>query len=414
MSVAPDRQTLPTGCLIRTSGQGWGTRELGAHAWCMAPRGEAAFRGRAPIARTRQLTPPAVIGDQSPWPSTAHPAMSAPGTPSPAVPVAAGATVVGLSVLSTPGGSGRHHPRLDRRRPVRVRRQLGHQHRQRLLRRPAVQPVAPGPRTAAPPRPARRPGDPGRADPDRREGPRRAGRRRLADLRQAPDGRRDGGRHGCRPASPRSRPPRRSRPDEAGDYTVRRGDTVAKIAAAHGQSWRELYRRNVSVIGGNPDVLRPGQVLVTSGRPRPSPLRPCIGRCGRARRPRRGRDHRWAGAHHQQRRSRQAAGAGRRGRGRQQRARCRRHHPRRHPRQRGRPGRPPVRAGAWTTWCCATPPSATRSSVPRRPLGRPRRGLRHLAAADPHLAERLLEADGGPGQRDGEPPGPRARELPGA
>jgi LysM repeat protein len=51
----------------------------------------------------------------------------------------------------------------------------------------------------------------------------------------------------------------------AGDYTVRRGDTLARIAAAHGQSWRELYQRNVGVIGGNPDVLVPGEVLATSG-----------------------------------------------------------------------------------------------------------------------------------------------------
>jgi len=35
----------------------------------------------------------------------------------------------------------------------------------------------------------------------------------------------------------------------AGDYTVVRGDTVAKIAAAHGQAWRDLYQRNVGAIG---------------------------------------------------------------------------------------------------------------------------------------------------------------------
>jgi LysM repeat protein len=51
----------------------------------------------------------------------------------------------------------------------------------------------------------------------------------------------------------------------AGDYTVLPGDTVATIAAAHGESWRELYQRNVGVIGGDPNVLVPGQVLVTSG-----------------------------------------------------------------------------------------------------------------------------------------------------
>ncbi|SHG78862.1 transglycosylase family protein [Geodermatophilus nigrescens] len=49
------------------------------------------------------------------------------------------------------------------------------------------------------------------------------------------------------------------------DYTVRWGDTVAKIAAAHAQSWRELYERNVDVIGSNPNLIFPGQVFAVSG-----------------------------------------------------------------------------------------------------------------------------------------------------
>ncbi len=57
----------------------------------------------------------------------------------------------------------------------------------------------------------------------------------------------------------------------AGDYTVERGDTVAKIAAAHGQSWRELYQRNVDVIGSNPNRILPGQVLVISGAEQTAP-----------------------------------------------------------------------------------------------------------------------------------------------
>jgi LysM repeat protein len=52
---------------------------------------------------------------------------------------------------------------------------------------------------------------------------------------------------------------------QVGDYAVKRGDTVVKIAAAHGQSWRGLYQRNVDVIGSNPNLITPGQVLVTSG-----------------------------------------------------------------------------------------------------------------------------------------------------
>ena len=54
-------------------------------------------------------------------------------------------------------------------------------------------------------------------------------------------------------------------PADAGSYTVVRGDTLGKIAAAHGESWRALYQRNVDVIGSNPNVLVPGQVLATSG-----------------------------------------------------------------------------------------------------------------------------------------------------
>src|SRR4051794_33827811 len=50
-----------------------------------------------------------------------------------------------------------------------------------------------------------------------------------------------------------------------GDYTVRRGDTVAKIARAHGEGWRDLYQRNVGVIGSNPNRIFPGEVLATTG-----------------------------------------------------------------------------------------------------------------------------------------------------
>jgi LysM repeat protein len=51
----------------------------------------------------------------------------------------------------------------------------------------------------------------------------------------------------------------------AEEYTVRWGDTVKKIAAAHEQSWRELYERNADVIGSDPHRILPGQVLTVSG-----------------------------------------------------------------------------------------------------------------------------------------------------
>ncbi len=97
--------------------------------------------------------------------------------------------------------------RLGRRRRVRVRRQLVDQHRQRLLRRPAVQPEhLEGVRRARPRRP-RRPRHQGAADRGRRAHARRPGPRRLAHLRQGPGpvrargGLPRGGRTGTRPGS---------------------------------------------------------------------------------------------------------------------------------------------------------------------------------------------------------------------
>ncbi|AKH81638.1 transglycosylase [Streptomyces sp. CNQ-509] len=46
-----------------------------------------------------------------------------------------------------------------------------------------------------------------------------------------------------------------------GNYTVRPGDTLSRIAAAHGTPWREVYEANRDVIGADPDVILPGQRL---------------------------------------------------------------------------------------------------------------------------------------------------------
>ncbi|MGV9454302.1 transglycosylase family protein [Streptomyces sp. NPDC003635] len=46
-----------------------------------------------------------------------------------------------------------------------------------------------------------------------------------------------------------------------GDYVVREGDTLSGIAARHGTSWQRLYAANKAVIGGDPDVIVPGQRL---------------------------------------------------------------------------------------------------------------------------------------------------------
>jgi hypothetical protein len=49
-----------------------------------------------------------------------------------------------------------------------------------------------------------------------------------------------------------------------GSYTVHIGDTLGSIAAAHRTTWEALYAANRSVIGGNPGLIFPGQVLSLS------------------------------------------------------------------------------------------------------------------------------------------------------
>ncbi|MET7351244.1 transglycosylase family protein [Streptomyces mirabilis] len=46
-----------------------------------------------------------------------------------------------------------------------------------------------------------------------------------------------------------------------GDYTVRGGDTLSGIAERHGTTWRKIYAANRAVIGGDPDLITPGQRL---------------------------------------------------------------------------------------------------------------------------------------------------------
>jgi len=47
-------------------------------------------------------------------------------------------------------------------------------------------------------------------------------------------------------------------------YTVRPGDSLSKIAKAlmgDAKKWRQLYEANKDVVGSNPDLIKPGQVL---------------------------------------------------------------------------------------------------------------------------------------------------------
>lgn len=45
-------------------------------------------------------------------------------------------------------------------------------------------------------------------------------------------------------------------------YTVKKGDTLSSIAAQYGMTWKQIYARNKFVIGNNPNLIKPGQVLV--------------------------------------------------------------------------------------------------------------------------------------------------------
>jgi nucleoid-associated protein YgaU len=47
-------------------------------------------------------------------------------------------------------------------------------------------------------------------------------------------------------------------------YTVVKGDSLSKIAKAHYgkmDRWKVIYEANRAVIGSNPDLIKPGQVL---------------------------------------------------------------------------------------------------------------------------------------------------------
>ncbi|MFJ9041384.1 transglycosylase family protein [Streptomyces sp. NPDC102406] len=85
------------------------------------------------------------------------------------------------------------------------------------------------------------------------------------------------GAYGSAPSAPAARP-KAVRPESAparrgrsgadrgatrrGGYVVRGGDTLGRVAAAHGTTWQRLYAVNKAVIGGDPDLIRPGQRLL--------------------------------------------------------------------------------------------------------------------------------------------------------
>lgn len=50
-------------------------------------------------------------------------------------------------------------------------------------------------------------------------------------------------------------------PTPSNTYTVVSGDNLSAIAAKFGTTWQQLYAWNKAVIGGNPDFIKPGEVL---------------------------------------------------------------------------------------------------------------------------------------------------------
>ncbi|MDQ0580068.1 LysM peptidoglycan-binding domain-containing protein [Streptomyces rishiriensis] len=63
------------------------------------------------------------------------------------------------------------------------------------------------------------------------------------------------------PNAPERSTGRTSRGTSRGDYTVRAGDTLSTVASRHGLTWQRVYAANKAVVGGDPDLIVPGQRL---------------------------------------------------------------------------------------------------------------------------------------------------------
>ncbi|WP_405498950.1 LysM peptidoglycan-binding domain-containing protein [Nocardia sp. NBC_00511] len=56
----------------------------------------------------------------------------------------------------------------------------------------------------------------------------------------------------------------------ANSYVVKTGDNLSGIAAAHGETWEQLYARNSKVVGSDPNLIQPGQRLALKPSPAPA------------------------------------------------------------------------------------------------------------------------------------------------
>ena len=50
-------------------------------------------------------------------------------------------------------------------------------------------------------------------------------------------------------------------------YTVKAGDNLSKIAEKYNTTWQKIYEQNKNVIGENPDIIKPGQILSITDKP---------------------------------------------------------------------------------------------------------------------------------------------------
>ena len=44
-------------------------------------------------------------------------------------------------------------------------------------------------------------------------------------------------------------------------YTVKKGDNLTSIAKKYNTTWKKIYEDNKDVIGSDPNLIKPGQVL---------------------------------------------------------------------------------------------------------------------------------------------------------
>ncbi|WNF07482.1 LysM peptidoglycan-binding domain-containing protein [Brevibacillus borstelensis] len=63
-------------------------------------------------------------------------------------------------------------------------------------------------------------------------------------------------------AKVQSAPTRPSNREIPSSYTVKAGDNLTKIGLRYGKKWPEIYAKNKSVIGPDPNRIYPGQKLV--------------------------------------------------------------------------------------------------------------------------------------------------------